>query len=51
MYDNTLSLAEFDKELAQAIQDEESRQEDRPANPRHWPGWKRRARRRLRSGS
>lgn len=28
MYDNTLSLAEFDKELAQAIQGEESRQED-----------------------
>ncbi|QFY78794.1 serine hydroxymethyltransferase [Alcaligenes faecalis] len=28
MYDNTLSLAEFDKELALAIQGEESRQED-----------------------
>lgn len=28
MYDNTLNLAEFDKELAQAIQGEESRQED-----------------------
>ena len=28
MYDNTLSLMEFDKELAQAIQGEESRQED-----------------------
>ncbi|AYR20185.1 serine hydroxymethyltransferase [Alcaligenes faecalis] len=28
MYDNTLSLSDFDKELAQAIQGEESRQED-----------------------